>query len=264
MSGAGNDFLVLGPDEAQRIGDGLVEWVRRVSRRGVSVGADGVLVVEPQGDGRIRVLFLNPDGSEAFCGNGSRCAARFARLRDMAGDTMVLDTRAGDVRAEVSGDRVSLTVPPPRDLGSVAIDVGATALDGRWIDAGCPHFVAFVDDPSAAPLERWGPVVRRDPAFAPDGVNVNLVARDGDRLAVRTFERGVEGETLACGSGAIAAAFAARLQGAGETVDVMPASGIALRIRLPGSADRPEEAGMEGDARVLFEARIGPEATRGF
>jgi len=230
MSGAGNDFLVLSRDEVPGLPDDA-DWIRRVCRRGLSVGADGVLFVGPLGPDRIQVEFRNPDGSVAFCGNGTRCAARYARLRGWTGESMVLSTAIGEVHAEARDERVTLYLPPPRALGQRELDVAGDRLCGRFLWAGVPHFIVGVRALEDAPLDRWGPAVRRHPAFGPEGVNLDLVQRlTGSRIRVRTWERGVEGETLACGSGAVAAAFAARLEGADEITTVVPASGIALEV----------------------------------
>lgn len=260
MSGAGNDFVVLGPEEAAKVGGDLAAWSREVCRRGLSVGADGVMVVGPAGPDRVRMTFLNPDGSPAFCGNGSRCAARFAHLRGMAGESMVLETVVGEVPAEVDGKVVRVTLPPPRDRGAVTLSVGADSLDGRWIDAGVPHFVVFVPAVGEAPLETWGPAARRHLAFGPEGVNLDLVSRNpAGVLNVRTWERGVEGETLACGTGAVASALAAVLEGDSGPLSVLPRSGIRLLVDLPGGAARPEAAVLEGDARWVFEGTLGDD-----
>jgi diaminopimelate epimerase len=258
MSGAGNDFLVLGPDAAAAIAGDVAGWVRRVCLRGLSVGADGVLLVEPSGADRVRVRFYNPDGGEAFCGNGSRCAARFARLRGMAADRLVLETCDGEIPAEVTGGRVSLRLPMPRDAGPLSVDLGAELLRGRRIVAGAPHFVVFVDDPYAAPLERWGPVVRRHTDFAPEGTNLDLVRSDGPEAVLRTWEKGVERETLACGSGAVAAAAAVRSLGAGDEVTIVPRSGIPLEVSFGAGG----EVVLRGDARMVFEGHLAPEAVR--
>jgi diaminopimelate epimerase len=261
MCGAGNDFVVLGPAAVSALPADLPGWVRRVCRRRISVGADGVLLVEPAGPDRVRVRFYNPDGSEAFCGNGSRCAARYARLHGLAGPSMVLDTAVGEVGAKLVGEEVRLTLPPPRDLGDASVRVGADLLTGRHVDAGVPHYVVFSDAPAEAPLERWGPAVRHDARFAPAGVNFDVAGPvEQGVLRVRTWERGVEGETLACGSGAVAAAFARRLLGAGQTLTVIPRSGIPLRVELPGPRDRPLGAVLAGDARIIFRGQIHPEA----
>jgi diaminopimelate epimerase len=261
MSGAGNDFLVLGPEAVAKLPGDPSDWARRVCRRGLSVGADGVLLVEPQGGGRVGVRFLNPDGTAAFCGNGSRCAARFAHLRGLAGAEMVLETSAGDVPARVEGEAVRIELPPPEDRGALRVDLREETLEGRWIVAGTPHFLVLVDDTDAAPLDRWGPAVRRHPRFAPQGVNVDVVRVGPDgRVRLRTWEKGVERETLACGSGAVAAAALARLGGGGRRVEVRPASGIPLVVEF-GADDR---VGLSGDARLIFEGRLDAEATRGF
>lgn len=265
MSGAGNDFLVLGPEQERQLAGDLEGWVRRVCRRGLSVGADGVLFVEVAGTGHIGVRFHNPDGSQAFCGNGARCAARYAQRHGMAGASMVLRTAAGEVPAEVSGDVVRLLLPPPEDRRGVVVDVEGEPLAGRWITAGVPHFVVFVEDLAHAPLQRWGPIVRRHPCFGPEGTNLDLVQRLPEgALALRTWERGVEGETLACGSGAVAAAYAFRLEGGGEHTRLVPASGVALEVGLPGSRKAPESAILVGDARLIWEGQLSPEATTGF
>jgi len=265
MSGAGNDFLVLGPDEAEEIAGREAEWARRACRRGLSVGADGLLLVERATDGRVRVRFHNPDGSPAFCGNGSRCAARFAHSRGWADDRMILDTAAGDVAAEMLGERVRLTMPVPIDCGPATVKLGDRELSGRRVRAGVPHFVAFVDGFDRVPLERWGPAVHRDPRFAPEGTNLSLALRaDDGTLTLRTWERGVGRETLACGSGAIAAAFAARAAVNDERIRVVPASGVPLEVAFPGPPGTPISALLVGDARFVFEGRLHGEALSGF
>lgn len=266
LSGAGNDFIAIGPREIERLGSEIVPWVRRVCRRGLSVGADGVLLVEPHGAGRVRVRFHNPDGSPAFCGNGTRCAARFAQLAGFAGQAMVLDTRVGPVPAEILPTGVRLELPPPQDRGNVSVEgVGDRTLAGRSVLAGVPHFVLFVEDLRSAPLEQWGPKLRRHARFGEQGTNVDLVeSRSDDSLALRTWERGVENETLSCGTGAVASAYAAWCNGGPPQARVLPAGGVPLTVRFTGRPEAPEQTLFEGDARVVFEGTVRPEATRGF
>jgi diaminopimelate epimerase len=265
MSGAGNDFVVIDAAGAARLGPGLADWTRRVCRHGVSVGADGVLVVESDAAGRVRVRFLNPDGSEAFCGNGSRCAARFAAERGLAPPRMRLVTAAGELEAEVRGAQVRLSLPAPEDRGELALEACGQRVVGRHVLAGSPHFVTFTERPAHWPLERIAPVLRRHPRFDPAGTNVDIaaIAPDG-RIVVRTWERGVERETLSCGSGAVAVAFAAHRAGAGRPLSVLPASGIPLEVDFTGPAQAPTAALLTGDARFVFETRLRPEATEGF
>jgi diaminopimelate epimerase len=263
MSGAGNDFLVLDGDTWAALPGDRVAWVRAVCRRGISVGADGVLVVSRAGPGRARVTFFNPDGGEAFCGNGTRCAARYAAIHGMAqGPAVFLSTEVGEVPALVEGSAVRLTLPPPEDLGEIVLKGAAGVFRGRWVMAGVPHVVIPVAGLASYPLEQVGPVLRRDEALGPPGANVNLVESEASgRIHVRTFERGVENETLSCGTGAVAVAMAARLAGAPDTVVVVPRSGLPLTVTLGGDPRRPVNARLAGDARIVFEGVLDPEAT---
>jgi diaminopimelate epimerase len=261
MSGAGNDFVVLDASAWETVPGDRAAWVRAVCRRGVSVGADGVLVVGPDGSGRVRVLFFNPDGGEAFCGNGSRCAARYAATRGAAPAAMTLATAVGDVAARVDGGVVRLTLPPPRDLGAIVLEGAAETFRGRRIVAGVPHVVIPVAGLASYPLERVGPLLRRHPELGPSGANVDLVESDErGRIHVRTWERGVENETLSCGTGAVAVAMAARLDGAPDHVVVVPRSGLPLTVTIEGDPARPISASLEGDARFIFEGVLHAEA----
>lgn len=263
MSGAGNDFLVLDARSWESLAGDRAAWVRAVCRRGLSVGADGVLVVTPGSAGCVRVLFFNPDGGEAFCGNGTRCAARYALTRGIAaGPSMKLDTAAGEVPAVVSGGSVDLTLAPPEDLGDLTLEASGEAFHGRWVRVGVPHFVVAVHGLPDYPLWRVGPLLRRHPRLGAQGANVNLVEEDPNgAIHVRTFERGVENETLACGTGAVAVAFAARLAGGPDETRVVPKSGSVLTVSLPGDANRPSAARLIGDARFVFEGSLDAEAT---
>jgi diaminopimelate epimerase len=261
MSGAGNDFVVLDAGTWESVPGDRAAWVRAVCRRGVSVGADGVLVVGPESGGRRPVVFFNPDGGEAFCGNGTRCAARYAATREAGLATMTLATSVGAVSARVDGRVVRLTLPPPQDSGEVVLENASGIFRGRRVVAGVPHVVIPVEGLASYPLERVGPLLRRDPALGRLGANVNLVERDEHgRIHVRTWERGVENETLSCGTGAVAVAMAARLAGAPETVIVVPRSGLSLTVTIEGDPERPTSATLEGDARFVFDGMLDPEA----
>lgn len=261
MSGAGNDFVVLDESVWETVPGDRAAWVRAVCRRGVSVGADGVLVVARDGADRVRVAFYNPDGGPAFCGNGSRCAARYAATRGAASSEMTLATAVGDVPARVEGGVVRLTLPPPKDLGAIVLESAAETFRGRRVMAGVPHLVIPVVGLASYPLERVGPALRRHPELGPSGANVDLVETDErGRVHVRTWERGVENETLSCGTGAVAVAMAARLSGAPETVVVVPRSGLALAVTISGESEQPTSASLEGDARFVFDGVLDAEA----
>jgi diaminopimelate epimerase len=265
MSGAGNDFVVLDGAVWESLSGDRAAWVRGICRRGLSVGADGVLVVAAAGSGRVRVDFFNPDGGAAFCGNGSRCAARYAALRGFAqGPAMILETAAGDVPATLDGKSVTLTLLPPQDRGELVLTAGGASYRGRLVEAGVPHFVLPVDGLASYPLLSVAPALRSHTLLGPSGANVNCVERDtAGRLHVRTFERGVENETLACGSGAVAVALAARLAGAPETVVVVPRSGLLLKVTIEGDPRQPIRAHLAGDARVVFEGVLDADGIPG-
>ena len=257
MSGAGNDFIVLDGSTWDALPADRTGWIRNVCRRGLSVGADGVLVVRPESPARVRLDYFNADGSEAFCGNGSRCAARYAARHGMAPESMTLLTSAGEVPASVAGESVSVVLPPPEDLGPIELASGGRTFRGRWIRAGVPHVVFEVAGLASYPIDRFAPALRSDARLAPEGANVDLFERDREgRLHVRTWERGVEAETLACGTGAVAAALAARLSGSGETVTIVPRSGVPLAITIPGDPARPGRATLSGEARFVFEGTL--------
>jgi diaminopimelate epimerase len=262
MSGAGNDFIVLSSDEAAKLGDGLLAWVRRACRRGLSLGADGVLVLEKLDRSRVRMVFHNPDGSEAFCGNGSRCAARYATLAGWAGDRVTLVTSIGEIDASVRQDEVAVALPFAPVVGAVeTFTLPGGRLEGTRVDAGTPHVVTWVADLASLPIADRAVPVRRDPRFAPGGTNVDFAQwlPDGS-LGVRTWERGVEGETLSCGTGALAAAAVARLEAPTlREVRVIPRSAVPVVVEFAGRTVL-----LRGDARVVLRGEVPPEGTEGF
>ena len=284
MSGAGNDFVVL-DNRFLRFSDAeLAALAARVCPRRVGVGADGLLALDdPDAAGAdFRMRYRNADGSLAtMCGNGARCLARFAaraglgRETDGGGDAgvaLTFDTDGGRYTAVVAGGRaasgpVRLDVPAPRAFapvhdvaGVLPADAHADPLVRLW--TGTEHVVAFVPDAAAVDLAEAGPRIRHDAAFAPAGTNVNVaevVARgdgEGDaRLVVRTFEKGVEGETLACGTGALAAALAAYRTGrvAVPRVRVAMPGGV---LRVTFSADGASGLTLDGPAETVYEGTL--------
>ncbi len=216
MAGTGNDFLIVRPEARlrRRLGAQWAAAARQWCDRRLGVGADGLLVIEPsrRADGRMRIF--NADGSEAeMCGNGARCVARYlisASPRGTRGHAVV-DTCAGVLRADVRGDHVAITMPAPRDLRlGVPVQLRGRRLHVHSINTGVPHAVVPVASLGRMDVDSLGRQLRFHPAFQPAGANVNFVeadARHPDRVKIRTYERGVEGETLACGTGATASAI---------------------------------------------------------
>jgi len=270
MSGAGNDFLVFG--EKFERGEKEIAAIRRLCRRGTGVGADGVLFVtaERPGDPASRVVadYLNADGSVGrFCGNGTRCAARFAVLRGLARPPCVVLTGWGAVGAEVAPTgRVTLTLPEPVVVGRTlpSLDPGGRALerDAFAILVGVPHVVAFVKESvslDALDLTVLGPAHRYHPAMK-EGANANFVQVLGpSRLAIRTWERGVEAETLACGAGSVASAVVSSLlRDLAAPIALTTRSGETLEVGFRRDGEIARDVTLGGDARVVFEGTLDP------
>ena len=274
MAGGGNDFLLFEAD-GRRLSDEDSRRLSRLCRRGLSVGADGALFLSGGRDGRVHLDYYNADGGLAsFCANGTRCAARYAVTRRLVPDPELrLETGWGEIAARVQGESVTLELPDVLAPGEpILLDLrnaepyptAGLPAHGTPIHVGVPHLVIFVpDDLATLPIERVGPPLRRHPLL-PEGANVNFVrvAVPG-RLEVRTWERGVEAETLSCGSGVVASALVAALRGLAELPVVCATkSGVDLTVNALPSGDVFTEITLSGDAREVFSAQLTEEAWR--
>lgn len=259
MSGTGNDFIVVDAFHAPVVADWPALAARFCPRR-TGVGVDGLLVLSPSDTADFTYRIFNADGSEAeMCGNGARCAAAFALRHGIAGESMSFGTLAGIVEARVNPKDVSIRVTDPRDLRrDITLDVDGRALSVWSVNTGVPHAVVFTDDLDAAPVESLGRAVRRHPAFSPAGTNVDFVQRaSGSSIRVRTYERGVEGETLACGTGAVASAVVSHAAGhvCGSPVGVsMP--GGDLKIALSTDNGEYRDVWLTGEVSFIFTGTI--------
>jgi len=264
MSGSGNDFILIdNRDGSLAVGD-IVAFVKSVCERKVSVGADGLIVIESSDKVDFRWRFFNADGSEVeMCGNGGRCAARFALLRGIAGEKMSFDTVAGIIDAEVRGDVVKLRLTDPRDLVmDDRIQVGKQTLFVHSVNTGVPHVVHFTRDLEGFDVFNTGRAIRRHEHYQPAGTNANFAAVvDDHTLRVRTYERGVEDETLACGTGSVASALIAARKGFVESpVDVRVQSGETLRIHFEQTAGGFTKVYLEGKTKVVYQGKLWDEA----
>ncbi|HHZ82854.1 MAG TPA: diaminopimelate epimerase [Nitrospirales bacterium] len=267
LAGSGNDFILIDNRRGALAPTRLKRLAIQLCRRRWSVGADGLIVIEPSSRADFKWKFFNADGSRAgFCGNGARCAARFAHIKKIARRHMVFETRVGLIAAEVvspRGERVKVRMPDPKGLRlDVKIPIDGQEYIAHLVDAGVPHCVYMVDDLDNADVEGLGRTTRNHRLFRPVGTNVNFInVVDSHRIGIRTYERGVEGETLACGTGSIAAAVIAnKLAGATSPVTVMPASGLPLIVSFTVKDGMYREVFMEGDARVIYDGYIKPDA----
>jgi diaminopimelate epimerase len=271
MSGAGNDFLLF--EGRLEVGPGEAATIRRLCERGTGVGADGVLFVELlPGDGPPVVVagYFNRDGGAArFCANGTRCAARFASLRLGAGLEMTMRTGWSNVGATVGpSGAVTLRLPEPVAAGEPlpTFDAEEAQLEriGVAVSVGVPHLVVFTSGRIALDridLPGLAPRLRHHPAL-PEGANVHFVAPGpGSSLSIRSWERGVEGETLACGSGAVAAAVvAAGRPGISPPVVLRTRSGADLVVDFALEGGVASGVRLSGDARVIYEGTLNEEA----
>jgi len=264
MSGSGNDFILIDDRGDALEGQDLSRLARALCRRKFSVGADGLIVIRTSASADFGWRFFNADGSEAqMCGNGGRCAARFAFQKGICGPDLSFETGAGLVKAKVLEDAVMLGMTDPSDLREAeTLDIDGETLQVWFANTGVPHAVIFSEDPEALDLSRLGPAIRRHRRFAPEGANANFArVTSGTSMKVRTYERGVEAETYACGTGATACAVIAASRGLVESpVRVTTSGGGVLTIHFTRDDDAFREVYLEGDARLIFEAEIGPDA----
>ena len=264
MSGSGNDFILIdNRDGSLAVGD-VVEFVKSVCERKISVGADGLFLIEKSDRVDFRWRFYNADGSEAaMCGNGARCAARFAYLSGIAGERMSFETGAGIIDAEVRGEIVKVRLTEPFALVmDDEIRIENTTLSVHSINTGVPHVVHFVRDPDDFDVFNTGRAIRRHEHYQPAGTNANFAAvLDNHTLRVRTYERGVEDETLACGTGSVASALIAARKGLVESpVDVRVQSGETLRIHFERTEEGFTKVYLEGNAKVVYQGMLWDEA----
>jgi diaminopimelate epimerase len=266
MSGAGNDFVLMDYREVPWEQWDLSEMAKKICRRRISVGADGLILLLPskraQNDFSWR--FFNPDGSEAeMCGNGARCAARFARFKGLASARMRFETLAGVIEAEVRGEEVKILLGDAFEMPEEKVlQAAGQELRLVFVNTGVPHAVCFVNDVKDVAVVPLGREIRHHQVFSPAGTNVDFIQITGPRaLKMRTYERGVEDETLACGTGAGASALAAHFLGqASSPVSVVTRSQRTLTIHFQSRENRYGPVYLEGDAQCVYEGRLLPHA----
>ena len=262
MHGAGNDFLVLDNRWYRFSEDELSELAATWCPRRFGVGADGLLALdEAESNAAYRMRYVNADGSwAAMCGNGARCLARFALQADFEGPELAFETDAGRYYATESPespDQIRLYVPPAGPM-HLDVPVEATLPEAvHFVHTGTEHLVVFVPNVEQVPVGEWAPPLRSDPRVQPEGANVNFVEVDGDgSLRVRTYEKGVEAETLACGTGVLAAAVVA------EATERVAANPVTVQTRggtlTVGTAatNRGEERYLEGPVVSVFRGSL--------
>ena len=248
MHGAGNDFILI-DDRAEVFPVEDHRGIAAMATRPDGIGCEGVIVLQKSSLADFRMRFFNPDGTEAdLCGNGARCVAAFARaVGAVASDVMRFETAAGFIDAEiVAPGKVKVSMPAPRDFGD------------DFVVAGVPHKIVPVENLARTDVAAEGRRIRMDEQFAPDGTNVDFVVyKKPDRVCIRTYERGVEAETGACGTGAVASAvIGVRDYGLSFPVHVLASQGYELVVDGEFDGDAFRSLSLTGPVKKVFDGEI--------
>ncbi len=270
MTGGGNDFVVVDNRKDQLPKD-FSPLAKELCVRKFSIGADGLLVLEESDVANFRMHYYNSDGSRAeMCGNGARCIAQFAYLLKAAPQKMSFVTDAGVVEAEILERSVKLKITPPKDLRldfPIRLDPGKE-FNVSFINSGVPHTVLMVSDIEKVDVEELGKTIRFHKEFAPAGANANFVlVHDKNNISLRTYERGVEQETLACGTGAIASSLICAAKGmtqtpvtcktrGGENLTVHFQKNFQSEVEPLPPGDPFTEVYLEGAVKVCFTGNL--------
>ena len=261
MNGAGNDFVML---DNRDLSLALTkDQIEKLCDRHRGIGADGLLCVEPATEGGdFKMRYYNADGGEAeMCGNGARCFGRF--VNHLHGDSLSrirFETLAGMISAEFEAGQVRINMSAPHGLKlGETLPVAGTNLSVHSVNTGVPHAVVFVEDLENVPVREWGAALRYHEAFQPKGTNANFAkVLAADSIAIRTYERGVEDETLACGTGMVACALIHHeLTGAASPISVLVKGGDTLRIGFTESAPHEyTDVTLFGPADFVFQGTV--------
>ncbi len=263
LCASGNDFIViLNFDGEISFEEGRV-LAKKLCQPKFSISADGLILLEKpvSSEASFAWKFFNADGSEAeMCGNGARCVARLVEELGIFKSPFYFETKAGLIYAEVKGKRVKVALTKPKDLKTdLSIELKNQTLKAHFVNTGVPHVVVFVEDLKDFPVKKIGAEIRYHPIFKPAGTNVNFVKVEGKFLKVRTYERGVEDETLACGTGSSASAYIAYKLGLVKSpVNVATRGGEVLTIYI----EKDKKIYLEGDTLFVFEGKLKEDALK--
>lgn len=260
LSGAGNDFVLIDGSLLKLPGARLA---KKLCSRRTGVGADGLLIVSRKGKRTApSVDYYNADGTKAFCGNGTRCAAWWAHLKGWTGRNFFLRTISGPIAAQIMGpERVRLAMPQPQDVRwNLRLAAEGRIWLAHFIKVGVPHLVVETERLESVTVAQTGRALRHHKALAPEGANIDFMAKpttSRKHIPIRTYERGVEDETLACGSGSVASAFCAHfLYGAPSPIRIAARGGDTLTVYFKTEQGRLSEAWLEGPAKITFSGEV--------
>jgi diaminopimelate epimerase len=257
----GNDFIIIDNRKPVLKGDPS-EIAKKLCDRFYGVGADGLLLVEKSKTADFKMRIFNSDGSEAeMCGNGSRCIALYAYAKKIAPANMAIETMAGILNANVQGENVKVKLTDPKDIQwNLCLMIQECPYKVNLANTGVPHVIHFVDDLETVEVKKLGPKMRYHEEFSPHGANVDFVKimdKNKNKIAVRTYERGVEDETLACGTGAVASAIiSAEAEKLVSPVTVETRSGEVLKVYFESREGSFKNVYLEGKAKLVYEGII--------
>ena len=262
MVASGNDFVVVDHRFSQKpaLGSSLKSLARKICDRRQGVGSDGLLVIESIRGADARMRIINSDGSEAeMCGNGARCAALFLARhtpKHSKKKLFKIQTQAGIIQAEVSRDKIKVGLTAPKEIKEdLSVRIAGRMMRVNFINTGVPHVVVFGEGLDKIDVKSIGRQLRYHKRFMPRGTNADFVeVKSGDSIAIRTYERGVEDETLACGTGSVAGALIFALKsGCKGHVRVQTRSGQVLKVYFDRIRDKIRNVWLEGEARIVYK-----------
>lgn len=262
MQGSGNDFIVF--DNRKNILNLTSDWIQQICKRRIGIGADGVIIIENSKCADFFMRIINSDGSEAeMCGNGARCAAKFATLLSIVGPKMSFETIAGLIKAEVFNHKVKISLTNPTNIKlNKNIKLENESVVVHHINTGVPHTVLISNEIKTIDIKNLGREIRFHQDFAPAGTNVNFVKIiDKENIEIRTYERGVESETLSCGTGSVAGAcICYLLKQVYPPIKVKTAGGEYLVIDFQEENSQMVNLSMSGPVSVIYEGKIKIES----
>jgi len=255
VHGAGNDFIVFTyPEQSNEF---FAKIAPSICDRRKGIGADGILLVRKEQGFDFRMVYFNSDGSRAsFCGNGARSLVLFAWKEGIASESMRFVSDAGVHKGLVKEGNPYVSLPDPKDV-QLDLSLPEFSFPLHFADSGVPHAVVFVDDLASFDVHNVGRSIRTHPYFSPDGTNVDFVKLEEDgSISVRTYERGVERETLSCGTGAVAVATVLhKLKGMKSPIELAFPGGL-LRVNFESDASNPTEVMLGGQTAIVFKGEI--------
>lgn len=248
--GTGNDFILI--DNRRGVFNKKdVDLIKKLCSRKFGIGSDGLMLLQNKEGYDFEMIFFNPDGSKSLCGNGSRCMVEFARMLGIVKDKICFITYDGEHKARIKNGSVSVKM---KDVKS--IEAGENYF---YLHTGSPHYCTFVDDVRHFAVIESGKKIRYSERFRKDGTNVNFLEKNGNTVFVRTYERGVENETLSCGTGVTASALVASLTGIATSKNYcnIKTLGGNLKVRFSMNADNSfSDIWLEGPADFVFKGEI--------